>query len=99
MSIYIDSEETKFEENYKFLLRLASFEFNRVLLSTGNGQNLTIKPDDPDVHIITDAIRAYAHARMERCRFQDKMDKIHMLNDLMSELGESYLESRPVGGE
>ncbi len=95
MSIKIYPETKSFGDDYDRLISCAKFS-QRNYLYIGNGdRQVGITHEDPDVHILTEAIRAYAEARMERCRLQDQIDKINLAHELINELGEALLNQKP----
>lgn len=95
MSIVIEPEVKSFQSQYERLKNLADFAFHREIIIGDGERRVSLKSIDPDVNIITDAIKAYAEARMERCKMQDKIDKINLTHALINELGEALLNQKP----
>jgi hypothetical protein len=92
MSIKVESEERRTRENEGYLAIVAKFQDTSYIHIGDYNRILQICKTDPDVWIITEAMKRYVDAKIKRAKAQDKADKIEMLNGLLNELaGDSNL--------
>lgn len=83
MSIIIKSHEESYSGDFTLLTSLKYG--NRVIVNNGNNCYAEIKISDPDLEPVLNALRDFAHIKMQQAKEKDRLEKMEFVKTVLSE--------------